>query len=504
MTVELPVAAGVDGEVLVVSSDEQGRLWSPELTEVVGGYAAAEVDHLTWFDAIVDVWDTTVDAWSDPGEMLAETGSWVSYTVADLALGNRASAPECDGPLPGWLRAINVLDERNAPLLACGYADSSDVDEVLRLRLAANRGYSMVVDLPPGSRVAQPATLDLGQAIALALQGVSDGQVVVPATSTVEVEIPRPEGRIDSINLTAATNHWSLAGDAIWAAYRELELPASEQAASLECLVADIGFATAVSDEQLGATVSAVADTTRACLSQVADAVAGGLPPGAKRFLGQLRVAQLTHSAGDALTDWAIDARLVQLFVETDTWGDTSEATSEADRGDGKASGGSLIVKDWGESGPTDEAWGGDDAAGSGCTPGVEELPDGVWFGFVAELGDAVIAFDLACLYTGDAAYAHGADPEGADIMMRNDSPALRTIPIAQEARFFVHEDALRIEPYNRINFSASEVSRLRQHLKQRPPGRPLESWSAHVGTWILIEDGELIELLEFWYGFVS
>ena len=40
-------------------------------------------------------------------------------------------------------------------------------------------------------------------------------------------------------------------------------------------------------------------------------------------------------------------------------------------------------------------------ALGSGCAPGSDLLPDGIWFGWVDDLGPGHVEFDLACLWPG-------------------------------------------------------------------------------------------------------
>ena len=114
----------------------------------------------------------------------------------------------------------------------------------------------------------------------------------------------------------------------------------------------------------------------------------------------------------------------------------------------------SQIIARWGPDGPMNPL-GSDDANGSGCSPGSAALPDGVWFGFVRNLGDRQIAFDLACLYTGERAYARGASPEGADIAVMNDVLDERLIPISPKARFFVHPDR-NIATGDRLRFGAA------------------------------------------------
>lgn len=59
-------------------------------------------------------------------------------------------------------------------------------------------------------------------------------------------------------------------------------------------------------------------------------------------------------------------------------------------------------------------------ALGSGCAPGTETLPDGLWFGWVDEWNPGAIEFDLACLWPGRELTAAG-----------NDSAKLRNVPVA-------------------------------------------------------------------------
>jgi hypothetical protein len=78
-------------------------------------------------------------------------------------------------------------------------------------------------------------------------------------------------------------------------------------------------------------------------------------------------------------------------------------------------------------------------ADGSGCTPGGDELGNGIWFGYISEARDTEIDFDLACWFTGDAAAMAAAEdgeesPPPNDYYVRNVNPHLRTIPVAASA----------------------------------------------------------------------
>jgi hypothetical protein len=52
---------------------------------------------------------------------------------------------------------------------------------------------------------------------------------------------------------------------------------------------------------------------------------------------------------------------------------------------------------------------GSDGAHGSGCAPGTDWLPDGIWFGYVTDRSANRIDFDLACIWTGATAEQEAA-----------------------------------------------------------------------------------------------
>jgi hypothetical protein len=81
-------------------------------------------------------------------------------------------------------------------------------------------------------------------------------------------------------------------------------------------------------------------------------------------------------------------------------------------------------------------AAGSDGAAGSGCSPGTETLPDGVWFGSVVARDGSTVEFGLACFYFGDIAYEKGAEAGvqvANDYFVSNVNPGLRSVDIADE-----------------------------------------------------------------------
>lgn len=126
---------------------------------------------------------------------------------------------------------------------------------------------------------------------------------------------------------------------------------------------------------------------------------------------------------------------------------------------------------------------------GSGCTPGTDVLPDGTWYGLVADFNTDGISFDLACWFSGDdavvAAAADGEEsPPPNDYYVRN------------------HNDLLR-----NLEVDASTP------VTWYPSGAPddvaegtFADWTAHLaeeeiwfGVWVTITDGRVSEIEEMW-----
>ena len=66
-------------------------------------------------------------------------------------------------------------------------------------------------------------------------------------------------------------------------------------------------------------------------------------------------------------------------------------------------------------------------AVGSGCSPGTDLLPDGVWFGWVTDFGTDQVDFDLACLWPGRLDPAAG-----------NDASRVRFVPVTTDTLIYV------------------------------------------------------------------
>jgi hypothetical protein len=66
---------------------------------------------------------------------------------------------------------------------------------------------------------------------------------------------------------------------------------------------------------------------------------------------------------------------------------------------------------------------------GSGCSPGSDTLPDGIWWGYVTDLSPSSITFDLACLrFAAD-------DPTTEDYawVIENSNPKVRVVPVRSD-----------------------------------------------------------------------
>ena len=86
---------------------------------------------------------------------------------------------------------------------------------------------------------------------------------------------------------------------------------------------------------------------------------------------------------------------------------------------------------------PPDPLNGSEGASGSGCAPGTDDLPSGIWFGFLVERSDSAVELDLACFYFGDIAWEKAAEvgqEANNDYWIVNENPLVRTVPVAGDA----------------------------------------------------------------------
>jgi hypothetical protein len=69
---------------------------------------------------------------------------------------------------------------------------------------------------------------------------------------------------------------------------------------------------------------------------------------------------------------------------------------------------------------------------GSGCSPGSDTLPDGIWWGYITDLSPSSITFDLACLRFADET---DDDPATEDYawVIENSNPKVRVVPVGSD-----------------------------------------------------------------------
>jgi hypothetical protein len=126
------------------------------------------------------------------------------------------------------------------------------------------------------------------------------------------------------------------------------------------------------------------------------------------------------------------------------------------------------------------------DPHGSGCAPPGDVLPDGVWFGYAEAVSGAVITFDLACYFTGQAALAVSGpdcDTEFGEYCVRNVNPKTFTITIDPNADVYYIEPSWNIA---QVAASAWPVS-----------GSYLTCPGTRCGVWVYINGGVATGVVE-------
>lgn len=127
-----------------------------------------------------------------------------------------------------------------------------------------------------------------------------------------------------------------------------------------------------------------------------------------------------------------------------------------------------------------------EEASGSGCTPGTEQLPDGEWFGYVTQAEPEDVLFDLACWFSGiaaaDAAAEDGEEsPPPNDYYIRNESDVTRIVPVDPGATV------------DQLVFSGPDTTSVAYD-------EWAEGWSSRdfqPGIWITITDGAVTTIVE-------
>lgn len=127
------------------------------------------------------------------------------------------------------------------------------------------------------------------------------------------------------------------------------------------------------------------------------------------------------------------------------------------------------------------------DTAGSGCVPGVtDDLPDGVWRGFITEVDDESMEFDLICSWRFDSeAFRNEITQRGPDdgpvlYVTENSNPLERTLTLAPSVQVWPQD----------LDGVAWEIG---VFVAQHANG----GWDE---AWVFINDGEVTEISQVYY----
>ncbi len=113
-------------------------------------------------------------------------------------------------------------------------------------------------------------------------------------------------------------------------------------------------------------------------------------------------------------------------------------------------------------------------ALGSGCAPGTDLLPDGVWFGWVTDAVSNEVAFDLACLWPGRL------EPAAS-----NDTPRIRQVPVSPPAQVYDRNG-------DSITYSDWVGSAIETPTVNAP------GLKSALPYWLFVNDGAVTELAEY------
>ena len=124
----------------------------------------------------------------------------------------------------------------------------------------------------------------------------------------------------------------------------------------------------------------------------------------------------------------------------------------------------------------------------SECAPGeTNGLPDGLWFGFIADADSSGVEFDLACWFVGDpavvAAAEDGEEEPPNDFYIRNQNDLVRTIPLASNA-----EIEWLPNPGDPQTATMATVDEWLAGRTER---------QTTLGVWLTVESGEVTSIVE-------
>ena len=127
-------------------------------------------------------------------------------------------------------------------------------------------------------------------------------------------------------------------------------------------------------------------------------------------------------------------------------------------------------------------------ASRSGCTPETDQLAAGEWFGYLTDLSETEISFDLACWFEGAAA-DEAAEEDGREsptlggYYARNDSDDLRTIDVGPGTVVSWVPDPSDLSSFETVEYLVWYAARAE---------RPFQP-----GVWLIIEAGDIVAIEE-------
>lgn len=126
---------------------------------------------------------------------------------------------------------------------------------------------------------------------------------------------------------------------------------------------------------------------------------------------------------------------------------------------------------------------------GSGCAPESATLPDGEWYGGIRGFDDQGITFDLACLFTGEAAVEASAEdgeesPPPNDYYVRNENEEVRVLAVNPDTPITWYPSG---DPNDEVQGTYAEWV---EYLSTR---------ESYLGIWVTMEGGRVTEIAEWW-----
>lgn len=116
--------------------------------------------------------------------------------------------------------------------------------------------------------------------------------------------------------------------------------------------------------------------------------------------------------------------------------------------------------------------------SGSGCSPGTDDLPDGIWWGYLRGFTATSLTFDLACIRFND-------DPgEEVGWVIENNNPKPRMVAVAPDALVTCEWAGCPAGPYPYTEWIADT-------------GLPHGDWEPDVGVWLFVNGGVVTEIVD-------